>query len=215
MKTLITLCLASLTLILYSQEAEKPNWMFGGIVGYSNEHKIPYSISGSDYSIGEESQHTTFILQPYLGRIVNHRWIVGIKSRYTYSIDKYDISTAFTSSAKTHTGSIGPFARFLINPQNKLVFQIEPCYFLNFGETALAHAEGDVDKIRTLSHSWAISPLATYAVAPRIVLAVRFSAVRYETGYWKIIGSSEKNNFDNLDINLNINKLQMGVALLF
>ena len=190
--------------------------MFGGIIGYSNEKETPFTISQSDYTVGGESQHTTFVLQPYLGRIVNNRrWIVGIKSRYTYGLDKYDLLTPYSSSAKTHTGSIGPFARYLINPQNKLVFQLEPCYFLNFGETTLTHAEGDLDKIRTFSHSWSLSPLATYAVAPRIVLAVRFSAIRYENGYWKVKDLSDKHNFDNLDINLNINKLQMGVALLF
>lgn len=215
MKRLVTVLLFFLSVCTFSQESAKPHWMFGGILGYSSGENTPYTISNAGLVLGSESSHTQFTFQPYLGRLINNRWIAGVKSKYVYQFDKYNLLSDTRSTAKTHTGSVGLFARYKLNPQNKLVFQLEPCYFLNFGEATLIHAEGDSERIQTFSNSWSLSPMATYAVAPRIVLAVRFSAIRYETGYWQMEDVSEKHGFSDFDFNLNINKLQMGVALLF
>lgn len=215
MKNLFTVLFFFLSTVVYGQDAQKPHWMFGGIVGYSSGDNTPFIISSGNLISGSKSSNNSFTIQPYLGRLINRRWIAGIKTKYVYQLDKFDLLTEVSSSAKTHTGSLGIFARYKLTPGNKLVFQLEPCYFYNLSNTTLHQSAEQTQLIKTRSHSIALSPLATYKVAPRIVLAVRFSALTYEIGHWQLDGQNTKNDFSKFDGNLNINKLNMGVALLF
>lgn len=208
--TLLTLLIP--TLSLNAQDFVKKNIILGGTLGFSYSKNI----SGGNGQMviapnrGEFTE-TSFSINPYVGKYLSNKFILGIDAGYAIDVIKIPVSNQ-DDKAMNHAYTVGIFARYLINPGQKLIFQIEPSAIFQYtsvGSFSSFPSINDKDKI--VVGGFRATPILSYSISSKINLIGRFGSLQFLTGYWQFSGSNDKNDFSQFGFLLDSTTISFGV----
>ncbi|MEZ4952959.1 MAG: hypothetical protein R2825_05230 [Saprospiraceae bacterium] len=208
--TVFTLFISSL--FLNAQDTNKKNIILGGTLGFNYSK----SISGGNGQMviapnrGEFTE-TSFSINPYIGKYLSNKFILGIDAGYAIDVLKIPFSNR-DDKATNHAYTVGIFGRYLINPDQKLIFQIEPSaifQYTSIGSFSSFPSINDRDKI--VVGGFLATPILSYSISPKINLIGRFGSLQFLVGYWQLSGSNDKNDFSQFGLLLDSTTISFGV----
>ncbi|MBK8501932.1 MAG: autotransporter outer membrane beta-barrel domain-containing protein [Saprospiraceae bacterium] len=211
MRQLFTMLLVITNLFLYSQDQVK-NWIVGGALGYDHSTVDGLKADPGSFNNGVKTASDEILFQPYFGKALNTRWIAGFITRYslrTSNSDFYEDNR--TSKSTTHNGGLGVFARYLVNPDHKLAFYIEPSVLAELAETKLKERGDVTGTINTASFAINVTPVVTYPLSDSFHFVGKFNPVGFEFGSFKTDDQSGKTKFSDFNGILTLNGIQVGV----
>ncbi|MCB9340373.1 MAG: hypothetical protein H6577_19800 [Lewinellaceae bacterium] len=196
--------------VLKAQDENPPRYIIGGGLRIF----VSNNISSDDTQINiapnkGEYVETGFAIAPYAGKYLTQRQIFGLVVGYELTINKPNSlsNEKYTANAI----STGVFYRYLLNPGNKLVVQIEPSILFQY-QTAGYKSDNLPNNnlnLNALVGRIEISPLISYALSDKLNLVGRFGALQFLTGYWDYGGGNDKQTFSHFSTNLNLSYLQL------
>jgi hypothetical protein len=184
----------------------------GGALGY--KHSV---VDGLDAELGPfnnriKTSSDFFLFQPYFGKNLNERWIAGLITNYSLQI----INSEFyednrTGKSTTHSGGLGIFARYLLNPDHNLEFHLEPSVVVDLAERKL-RVHGDVtNTMNTASLSINMTPVITYALGDSFNFVGKFNPFGFEFGTIITDDQSGKTKFSDIHGVVALSGIQLGV----
>lgn len=210
--TLIVTVFLTSILSINAQDSNKKNIILGGTIGFNYSK----SISGGNGQIviapnrGEFSE-TSFTINPYVGKYLSDKFILGINAGYSMEAIKLPLSNQ-NDKATNHAYTVGIFGRYLINPDQKLIFQIEPStifQYTSIGSFSSFSSVNDRDKL--VVGGVRVTPILSYSISPKINLIGRFGSLQFIAGYWQLSGSNDKNDFSQFGLLLDSTTISFGV----
>mgnify|MGYP001191769394 CR=1 FL=1 len=205
------LLLASTT-VLFAQDTSPKSFLVGGslrIISSNNNNNI--TVNGVPAS-NSEGRQFGFSINPYSGKYLNDKWIIGLGLGLEWEYSKSVGLISGNESTITRMG-ISPyfFARYLLNPGDKLVVQLSPSASFNYAE--IVSDSGSNVKTTLYSAGIGIGPLFSYSLSDRVNLIGSFGSLSFLTGTSNVKESGSKSNFNNFNLNLNIRSIGMGLEI--
>lgn len=226
MKRLILLIiLLTCSTMLTSQEEAKslePNFVLGGSISFFTQNNT-YPLSsvslisgiGGIYSSGQsDSKNTQFSFSPYVGKIINSKFIVGLQLQYGSRRYSTVINPGSPSPSnlviKSYQGSLGFFARYTINPDKALQFYIQP--YLEYNKLYESETSNTVDNELGFIELGSLMGLL-YHFNSRLRATLTMGGLTYVNGKWTDRNTSETQTFNSLRVSSSLSNLRLGIEI--
>lgn len=204
----VIVCIISILTYLHGFTQEN-QWMIGGAIGF--DRAVNTTVSSS---FDTDSKDTRLVLQPYLGKQINHYWLGGISMGFTFGHSKRGlVEDNQTETVDHHSESIGLFFRRAFNPGNKLIFHLESNLGATRGNTRIEYAQHEIHNANTLSMAITLDPVLTYSLNRKLNLLGRMQGLGYQRGIWKLKGQADR-DFSEFNASLDLLNIRIGVELI-
>ncbi len=226
---LIVIILGIFQSLVAQEEQLKNNYVLGGSLNFSIQNNNPpfpniYSFSPSFFhtSSFSDSKYTSVAINPYFGKEVNEKLILGVELGYRHSISNsqsYRYSPQFTDTLKNrllaNNYSLGLFARYSFNTISPFSIYIIP------------HLNGAIHNEKGYSNSQLNNEYAsyffvvgagfgiTYDINKKFRAIMRSGGIQYVYGQIKDKETGEKQNYSSFGTNINLSSISFGLEYLF
>lgn len=195
------------SLSTFSQENN--NWILGGGLSFGHSTNSTF-VPNNGQTATDKTSH--FVMQPYIGKVINEKWTLGVTTRYEHSIIKIDLrQDNNVQKTISNGGQIGLFARCLLKSVGKLQFLIEPTVVFARTMTKITQRADTLSEWRTIALGTRIDPILTYQLTPKLRLLSRIGLLSFESGNIKTEGITDKTAFSNFQTVFNLNGIQFGL----
>lgn len=213
---------------LYAQEdTNDKTYIIGGTLNFIHQNNAyPTSSIGINSSIGgiysnstNETKNTLFRFQPYVGKTINQKWILGLHADYRlgrYSTDDVQVFGQLgLVDILQNSNQIGGgiFARYTFNPQQRFNIYLQPAILYHFlhEKDKLDGEVAQEEKVNYLEISTNVGIL--YSLNSRLNATLRFGGLSYVNGKWRIIDTDTSNNFSAFSANFRLSNISFGLEL--
>jgi len=215
MKYLLVLLLTGSVLFVNAQD-QIGNWILGGSMGYNHSKVDGLMADPGPYNSGVKTISNVIVFQPYFGKAVNDRWILGLTTSYELDIESSDFyEDNRTSKSTTHSGGLGVFARYLFNPGHRLLLYIEPSASVGRSETKWRERNEVINSFNRTSFSFNITPVITYPLGSCCNLVGKLNPLGFEFGSIQADDEAGKTQYSNFDGVVSLSGIQLGVEWRF
>ena len=180
------------------------------------------SITGSNILFSNstnDSRRTVFSLMPYVGKVINQHWLLGIHLDYDLDIMTTNDVILFGQTDTIDTKTLeqqfggGFFARYMLNPQNALKVYAEPYAKYNYLRVK-SFQNNEITQQRQVNHiDVGIRTGLLYDINQKIRAILRLGYINYVNGSWKIIGEDTSTKFDAFNTNIRLSSISLGLEI--
>jgi len=225
-KLILAILLFSIFQVSNAQEEETINkYVVGGSFNFiSQNNTFPLgafsitSVVGGVFSTStSESKNTSFSLTPYIGKEINAHWLAGLQFDYgssSYTVERNLFSPSGGEFKRTTNQlGFGLFARYMVNPKNKVVFFLQPATEYNTltDKEFLDNLERDEEKATFFEAKVDLG--IVYNVSDNVRLLLRNGGLLFISGKWEDTDSEEERDFSSFSTTLNLSNVFFGVEL--
>ena len=232
MKKLTILCLIIFSFQWVNAQDEEPSnnkFVIGGSLNLlSQENTFPFTTFSISSGIGgifsnttSETTNSVFSISPYFGKEINPNWLIGVELDFRTA--NYETETTIFIS-QPETGiykressqfGVGLFARYMVNPADKVVFFLQPGVEYNsLGEDEFFN--GELIGERKVNYIESRVNLGiVYNVNDKVRVLLRSGGLLYVNGKSENETNGDEKDFSSFSANLNLRNTAFGVELRF
>ncbi|MEM7572857.1 MAG: hypothetical protein AAF433_08150 [Bacteroidota bacterium] len=186
-----------------------------------------FNALGLDFSFQSDNGNSSLAIAPAFLRQISPRWLVGGRLRYargaterisTLVIPQPPGTTIIGQELTFNNLGIGLIARFLVNPDDRLLIFLQPELSYAYGKTEILPitSPGNASEFFDREVSIGFSPGAKYQLDRRWRVTVGFGFWGYRLQDSKVDRDGEFENIRNSwSANLNMSSLRFGIEYLF
>jgi len=231
MKNFLVLVLLLLSVFgLNAQEEElRNNFVIGGSANFAIQNgSVPFSTIGLLPTVGTigsfslyDKRNVLAAFSPYIGKQLNEKLLLGINLNVNLRKSEGEQPDFFGSGAdipferNSNLFGVGVFTRYVFNPQNKIMFFIEPSIsYSNQNDKYFVDGElGIEEKTRLLSA--AVRAGLLYDLNEKIRFTLRQGGLSFTRGSWETDGVDLVNDFQSFNANFRLSSISLGVEWKF
>jgi len=213
---------------LNAQEEENSNkYVLGGSINFlSQSNSYPFSAFSINSGIGglysnstNDIKNSIFAITPYFGKEINSHWLAGLQLDYRRGNYKAESSFVIGQSVtgeferKSNQIGFGVFTRYMVNPENKVIFFIQPSVEYNilkedeFFDSALNQEE------KATYFEARVNLGIVYNINDKVRATLRTGGLLFVSGKWEVLDTDIENDFTSFSANLNLTNVSFGFEL--
>jgi len=213
MKLHILIIFFLLTQTIYAQEDTRNyNYIAGGTMNFSY-NKTTYTgsgIAGIFPGGASGTRRTDFVIQPYIGKLLDEKWTLGVQLNYRIYRNEGNSSIG-------NYGEIGGglFGRYTLNPAQKFNIYIQPSASYYHAYLKNERNTGDIQREKDNSLSVRSDLGVLYVLNEKFNLNLQLGGLSFVAGHRKRLEESISNYYTSFNANLRLSSLSFGLEFKF